>query len=444
MIRFSRFRKWIYRSAARRLSLIYLIPAILISAAMLGACQYFPKPFEPLPHITDPSFSTRPSDNSTSAAEPTPSATIRPTEPTAGIPARTTAQTTTTASQVLSFDEHVARLLLAGLQNGSRSIEIGEAIRNANLPESEVQQTVDRVFSIYQQIFAQYPEFFYLNGSIKLSYQIDSSRGRLVTMTIKPDYWPEMTDLRPEELDALALKIQNRVNQVASDIAARHREPWQQLAAVQDYLSRHIAYDETLDQNNNHLYSALFRQLSLCQGYAQSFQMIAGQLGFEVRLITGEADGVGHAWNLVRLDGKWYHVDVTFDDPTPDRGPDAPLQYVHFMRSDAVMKESHTWKAAEYPSSTEDGAYYYRQLALTAASREELNARFINFINTIDLSQPQTTRLQLLFTGQETPGRDGLEEMVRDALRRETSGYTIYFSSQVIKRIVLIDITPAG
>ena len=443
MTEFNRARFLLLRRRAR----IFVIPIILIFALFLGACQFLPVPFETLPEITNPGFSIRPTSTGESSqpdGQPSITSSDEPqSDPTIRDPSiTTTLAPTTSAPAVMAFDEHVGILLLSGLQQSNRSIKLDDAIKQHSIPESDIQQTIDRVFSIYQRIFAENPEYIYLNGSVNVSYQVDSNRKTLVAMTLKPDYWPEMADLSKTELDSISAKITSLTKQVADDVSAGTQVPWEQLAAIHDFLIRHIVYDESLDQNNNHVYSALFRQITLCQGYAQSFQLIARQLGFEIRLITGVSDGLGHAWNLVRIDGRWYHIDATFDDPTPDRGSIGPIQYVHFLRSDSVMRSTHIWNAPDWPASLEDGAHYYRRQAFVVENQDDLRARLDEFISSIDYNRLQVNRLQLLFTGSDLPQRSQLDEIVQQALRRRTSGTTVYYSSQVIKGVVMIDISP--
>lgn len=64
-----------------------------------------------------------------------------------------------------------------------------------------------------------------------------------------------------------------------------------------------------------------------CQGYTDAFYLLGNLAGFEVRRLFGVA-GEGHVWNLIRLDGQWYIVDVTFDDV--DRGHQSGWVYTYF------------------------------------------------------------------------------------------------------------------
>ena len=57
-----------------------------------------------------------------------------------------------------------------------------------------------------------------------------------------------------------------------------------------------------------------------CQGYADTFELLGTLAGLEIRTVSGMAtneEGEGpHAWNMIKLDGLWYFVDLTYDDPS--------------------------------------------------------------------------------------------------------------------------------
>lgn len=60
--------------------------------------------------------------------------------------------------------------------------------------------------------------------------------------------------------------------------------------------------------------------------------------GIPCELISGWAGGP-HAWNIVQIDGEWYHVDTTWDDPIPNR--EGYVRYEYFLKSDAAMSFDH-------------------------------------------------------------------------------------------------------
>lgn len=84
---------------------------------------------------------------------------------------------------------------------------------------------------------------------------------------------------------------------------------------------------------NQSAYSALVQGRSVCAGYARAYQYLMQQLGIPCYYCTGYA-GENHAWNIVRLDGVYYNVDVTWDDTEP-------ATYDYFNKSDRQYASTH-------------------------------------------------------------------------------------------------------
>ncbi|MGI6175402.1 MAG: transglutaminase domain-containing protein [Christensenellales bacterium] len=109
-------------------------------------------------------------------------------------------------------------------------------------------------------------------------------------------------------------------------------------------------------------YGVFFQGRANCQGYADTFQMLSRMAGIECVKIDGEASGSAHVWNMVRLeDGRWYHVDVTFDD-----GFDAGPAYAYFCVPDELIMATHRFDTAKTPDAADLDAYYYVKKGLIA------------------------------------------------------------------------------
>lgn len=94
--------------------------------------------------------------------------------------------------------------------------------------------------------------------------------------------------------------------------------PWQKAVSVHDYIILHTVYDEEALKNNG--YDCLVYGSSACYGYSMLYMDVMNRLGIPCQIVVcyDTGDGYGHAWNVVQLDGQWYHVDLTWDDPLPD------------------------------------------------------------------------------------------------------------------------------
>ena len=126
--------------------------------------------------------------------------------------------------------------------------------------------------------------------------------------------------------------------------------------ALHDYLATHNEYDMRLYSGNlpalsRTSYGALVNRTSVCAGYALAYERLMDQVGIPCEYVTGMTTNGYHAWNIVQIDGEWYHVDVTWDDPTPDR--EGYVRYKYFLKSDKAMSRDHiSWEASHTCTST--------------------------------------------------------------------------------------------
>ena len=83
---------------------------------------------------------------------------------------------------------------------------------------------------------------------------------------------------------------------------------------VHDYLCNHITYTLNGGPEIYTAYGALVEGKAVCEGYAIAFQRFMEAMGIPCYIASGTIKGEGHAWNLVQLNGQWYHLDATWDD----------------------------------------------------------------------------------------------------------------------------------
>lgn len=131
--------------------------------------------------------------------------------------------------------------------------------------------------------------------------------------------------------------------------------------AVHDYLVKHCHYssnpNQDSDSNIYRAYGALVDEDAVCNGYAEAIKLIFDCIGMESKMVVGTADGIDHAWNLVKIGENWYHLDATWDDPLPDQGD--KIMHPYFNVSDDILSNNHTWNQSDYPKATDMQYNYY-------------------------------------------------------------------------------------
>lgn len=138
------------------------------------------------------------------------------------------------------------------------------------------------------------------------------------------------------------LYVESEVKRIVNDIIDPSMNIHEKIKAIHDYVVKNTAYDASMNQEVNTPYHALTDQKTLCGGYSQLTYLLLKEAGIEARIISGQSQEVNHAWNLVKVNGAWYHLDTTWNDPLPDK-PGRVL-YTYYMLPDKAMKKTHRWK----------------------------------------------------------------------------------------------------
>ena len=121
------------------------------------------------------------------------------------------------------------------------------------------------------------------------------------------------------------------------------------IVAIHNYLVLNTVYDSatangaTEDKSAHYVEGTLNNGLAVCSGYASAFRLLLMIQGIPSEYVW--SDSGNHGWNLVQLDGEWYHIDVTWDDPVPDE--EGRILYTYFMMTDsevATLKNHENWE----------------------------------------------------------------------------------------------------
>ncbi len=123
-----------------------------------------------------------------------------------------------------------------------------------------------------------------------------------------------------------------------------------------DYDWRHQDFMAQAPRSSYEPYGGLVDRVAVCLGYAASFQLLCDLAGVECITVVGAAfhSEEEHAWNMVRLNGNWYCVDVTWDANGREQlGPGEPEDWRYFnLTSDELAARSHQWDYDNVPEAT--------------------------------------------------------------------------------------------
>ncbi|MDE5859616.1 MAG: hypothetical protein K2H23_04430, partial [Oscillospiraceae bacterium] len=229
--------------------------------------------------------------------------------------------------------------------------------------------TVDDYQAVYQQIYSDENSIYYIDKTMK--YARNSKTQTIASAIIAYKYSNNEIKRMQEAVEEEADKIigQITINMTEYDI----------VKFFYDYLAENVKYDESSEHCRD-IYGTLVNKNALCEGYAKAFSYLCDKVGIETLTITGEADKVPHMWNMVKIGGEWYHIDITY--AVTDSRLGKYVRYDYFCVDDSVINSGRDVyeKDYSYPKATSDRCNYYVKNGLMADSWDEVRTMLSNRI----------------------------------------------------------------
>lgn len=216
-------------------------------------------------------------------------------------------------------------VLLEGLKEKKSSIDV-----------SAFKMGEDKFKEVYQKVVYDNPQLFWIANDFTYSYMDNG-----VITNVKPTYFDTGNVETYENAVSEALKVVDE-DMYDAEIAL----------VLHDYLALNVSYDGTVDEAQEEVpassynsYGALVNQVAVCQGYSLAYVDLLKRCNLEAHYVSSEE--MNHGWVQVKIEGEWYHVDVTWDDVYPDI-PGA-VKHDYFLKSDATLatgeKPHYGWKS---------------------------------------------------------------------------------------------------
>ena len=193
-----------------------------------------------------------------------------------------------------------------------------------------------RIINITEAVRLDNPDLFWLQARISYSYGGDD---HLTGMTITFN----STAKNIEESKKIFNDAANSVLQEAMNLPNEAEK----IKFIHDWMTYFITYQGTAPLNQS-AYSAIVSGKTVCAGYSMAFTYFMQRLGIRSVVIHGRARGGRHSWNLVRIDDKYYEMDVTWNNPNP-KNPEE-YNYDYFNITTEKISKSHTRDA--FPNRT--------------------------------------------------------------------------------------------
>ncbi len=186
------------------------------------------------------------------------------------------------------------------------------------------------------------------------------------------EYYAEESVLN-DELYEKYDTMQKKAREIVEKVIKPDMTDLEKELALHDYLVFNTTYDyenylkDTVQEESHQPYGVLVNKVAVCDGFARTMQILLDMVGIENEFVHGYADGemgwIGHAWNMVKIDGEYFHLDVTFNN-IDKNGIDIvndTITHTFFNLSDRQISIDHKWEKDSYPSCNTDSDYFTRK-----------------------------------------------------------------------------------
>ncbi len=199
----------------------------------------------------------------------------------------------------------------------------------------------------------------------------------------------------------------NSAKKVVSEVVDDSMTDIQKVKALHDWVCANTVYGNDKEQYlGDHVDSSVFMDgVAVCEGYAKTYNLLLHESGIDTCFVhNGD-----HAWNVVKINGEWFHIDTTWDDGEN-------VNYNWFMRSDADMKnaggshatwtlfcpsELHSFQSSELPACDTEMGDANGDSTIDAKDASTVLAEYSNLSvgNEQTFSNKQTASADINFDG---------------------------------------------
>ena len=211
---------------------------------------------------------------------------------------------------------------------------------------------------------------------------------------------------------------------------------YEKASRIHDVLARNISYQNDGKNDRHTIVGPLIERKAVCDGYSKAYSYVLSKIGMESIVVRGTATNPAlaieesHAWNMIRINGNWCHVDVTFDSTLSDDFQ----RHDYFGLSDRMISADHQYNKAMYPHADKRGMDYYSINGCLMVGRESFRKCIISGLD----NNKSVIPIKL---PDDVPNNNLLEKVSRtlqDILLAQRGGINYTIDYNLAQRIFII------
>lgn len=205
--------------------------------------------------------------------------------------------------------------------------------------------TSPQLSEIYEKVILDNPEIYYVTN-IKIKVGRPGGRNCII-----PTYRFDM-----EQCMAIDNEIERIINPVIGRILSL--TDFEKEKAIHDFLIDRTEYKDLEAPYSHEMPGTIIYGIGVCEGIAKAFKYMADKVKLNCIVIVGEDDGIRHAWNIVEINGDYYHVDSTYDLGISKQA--SIIRYDYFNVSDENMGNRY-YRKDILPKCNHHLSFYFKE-----------------------------------------------------------------------------------
>lgn len=219
------------------------------------------------------------------------------------------------------------------------------------------------LYNVFFRLRLDHPEIFWVPG-YKYKYYPDSPN-----LIFVPEYLFEKGKIK-EHQKAMKARVEKLVR------PAMNLPEWDKEKYIHDFICENVHYDKLKKPYSHEIIGPLGQGVGVCEGIAKSVKILCDALGIWcIITVCGNNPDKGikyrHTWNIVKIGGKYYHLDATFDNTL---GKDE-VRYDYFNLDDKSIFRDHEPLIVPAPACIDGDHFYYKEKKLSFTKKEEVYKR---------------------------------------------------------------------
>lgn len=253
-------------------------------------------------------------------------------------------------SQMNKQQQRIYQVIKTGLESLSQSVDV-QRIDGTELSD------------IFHKLRLDCPEIFYAS-TFQYSFYKDSSM-----ITMRPIYLFDKNKIR-ENQRAMTARVEKLVRM------AKDKNDCEKEQFIHNFICENVTYDKLKKQYSHEILGPLGQGIGVCEGIAKSVKILCDGLSIPCIVAISENNPeknikYRHAWNVIQINGVWYHLDATFDNSLGKK----EVRYDYFNLDDKNIFKDHEPVIYKIPTCGDGDHFYYKEKKLSFTKMEDVAKR---------------------------------------------------------------------